>query len=399
MKIVLAYSGGLDTSVCVKWLREHYDADVITLTLELGQGTENLKEIENKAKKLGAIKTYSLDARYEFVKDYVNKAIKANALYEGKYPVGTAIGRPLIAKWLVKIAEKEKADAVAHGSTGKGNDQVRFDVTVKALNSRLKVIAPVREWGMTRDAEIQYAKEHKIPIPVTVKSPYSTDENLWTRSIESGLLENPMNEPKEDAFKWTKNPEKAPKKVQYIEIEFKEGVPVGLNGRKMNEVELIQKLNSIGGSNGIGRIDMIEDRLVGIKSREVYECPAATIILEAHEDLERMTLTREENLFKEMIDSKWTQLAYFGLWYEPLKEDLEAFINQTQKVVTGKVKVKLYKGHCTVVGRESPYSLYDYGLATYDETDKFDHKAAEGFIKLWGLPSQVAGKRRKKRFS
>lgn len=395
MKVVLAYSGGLDTSVCVKWLQDNYHADVITLTLELGQGTENLKEIEKKAKKLGAIKTYSIDVREEFVRDYINPAIKANAMYEGKYPVSTAIARPLIAKWLVKIAEEEKADAVAHGATGKGNDQVRFDVAVRSLNSKLKVIAPVREWGLTRDAEIQYAKKHGISIPVTVKSPYSTDENIWGRSIESGLLEDPMKAPLEDAFAWTTSPEKAPNKPQYIELEFKEGVPVKLDGKEYGGVELISKVNEIACKHGVGRIDMMEDRLVGIKSREVYECPAATVIFEAHKDLERLTLTREENLFKEAMDSKWAQLAYYGLWYEPLKKDLDAFINETQKVVSGRVRVKLYKGSCMVVGRDSVFSLYDHGLATYDETDRFDHRAAEGFIKLWGLPSQVAGKRRR----
>ncbi len=396
MKVVLAYSGGLDTSICIKWLQDKYKAKVVTLTLELGEEKKDLKKIEEKAKKLGAIKTYSIDARNEFVKDYVNPAIKANALYEGKYPVSTAIGRPLIAKKLVEIAEKEKADAVAHGSTGKGNDQVRFDVTVAALNPKLKVIAPMREWPMPREVEIQYAKEHGIEIPVTVEDPYSYDINLWGKSAEAGPLENPMFEPTEACMKLTTKPEKAPDKPEYVTIEFEKGIPVGLNGKKLDEIDLIKKLNKIAGAHGVGRIDMIEDRLVGIKSRETYECPAATVILEAHKELERLTLTREENLFKEILDSKWTQLVYFGLWYEPLKQDLEAFINETQKVVSGKVKMKLYKGSCRVVGRESPNSLYDYGLATYDETDRFDHSAAEGFVKLWGLSSRIAGKRRRK---
>lgn len=391
MKTILAYSGGLDTSVCIKWLQEKYKTDVITLTLELGQEETDLKSIEKKAKKLGAIKTYSIDAREEFVNDYINPAIRANALYEEKYPVSTSIARPLIAKWLVKIAEKENADAVAHGSTGKGNDQVRFEVSIRTLNSELRIIAPVREWSLTRDAEIEYAKKNNITIPVK-KSPYSTDENLWGRSIEAGLLEDPMKEPPEDAFEWTSSVEGAPQKAEYIEIEFDKGIPVSINGKKLKEIEIIKKLNSIGGKHGIGRIDMIEDRLVGIKSREVYECPAATIILAAHKELERLTLTREENLFKEIIDSKWAQIAYFGQWYDPLKNDLDAFINKTQDVVSGNVRIKLHKGNSIIVGRKSPNSLYDMGLATYNKEDKFDHRTAEGFIKLWGLQSEISGR-------
>ncbi len=394
MKTILAYSGGLDTSVCIKWLQEKYKTEVITLTLELGQEESDLKAIEEKAKKLGAIRTYSIDAREEFVKDYINPAIRANALYEGKYPVSTSIARPLIAKYLVKIAEKENADAVAHGSTGKGNDQVRFEVSIRALNSGLKIIAPVREWGLTRDAEIEYAKKNNIPIPLK-KSPYSTDENLWGRSIEAGILEDPMIEPPEDAFEWTSSIENSPEKAEYLEIGFEKGIPLSLNGKETGETELIKRLNSIGGTHGIGRIDMIEDRLVGIKSREVYECPAAIIILTAHRELERLTLTREENLFKEILDSKWAQMAYFGQWYEPLKNDLDAFTNKTQDVVSGNVRIKLHKGNAIVVGRKSPNSLYDLGLATYNKEDKFDHKAAEGFIRLWGLQSEISGKRDK----
>lgn len=392
MKTVLAYSGGLDTSVCIKWLQEKYKTDIITLTLELGQEESDLEAIEKKAKKLGAIKTYSIDARGEFVRGYINPAIKANALYEEKYPVSTSIARPLISKWLVKIAEKENADAVAHGSTGKGNDQVRFEVSIRALNSGLRIIAPVREWGLTRDEEIEYAKKNNIPIPVK-KSPYSTDENLWGRSIEAGILEDPMVEAPEDAFEWTFSINNAPDKPEYIEIGFEKGIPVLLNGKKTDEIELIKRLNSMGGKHGIGRIDMIEDRLVGIKSREVYECPAAVIIITAHKELERLTLTREENLFKEIIDSKWAQMAYFGQWYDPLKNDLDAFINKTQDVVSGNVRIKLHKGNAVVVGRESPNSLYDMGLATYNKGDKFSHKDAEGFTKIWGLPSEISGKR------
>ncbi len=395
MKVVLAYSGGLDTSICIKWLQEHYQADVVTLTLELGQGEKDLKEIEQKAKSLGARKTYSIDCREEFVQHYINPAIRANALYESKYPVATAIARPLIGKHLARTAEKEKADAVSHGSTGKGNDQVRFELAVRAINPGLEIIAPAREWDLTRDKAIEFAKKEKIPIPVDVNSPYSTDENLWGRSIEAGPLEDPMHQPSEDVYKWTVPPEKAPDKPEYVKIGFGHGVPVSLDGREMDGVKLIQKLNGLGGRHGIGRIDMIEDRLVGIKSREIYECPAATIMLEAHRDLERLTLTREEVIFKEIVDSRWAQLAYFGQWYEPLMHDLNSFIAKTQESVSGTVRMKLFKGTATVVGRESDNSLYDLGLATYDKADKFDHKLAEGFVRLWGLPSEIASRRKK----
>lgn len=394
MKVVLAYSGGLDTSVCLKLLQEKYGADVVTLTLELGQDAKDLKKIEAKAKKLGAVKTYSIDVRKEFVADYINPAIKANALYEGKYPLSTAIGRPLIAKWLVKIAKKEKAKAVAHGSTGKGNDQVRFDVTIKALNPKLKILAPIRESPMARNDAIALMKKHGVKLKITKASPYSYDENIWGKSAEAGPLEDPWVEPGETPMYWTTKPEKAPNKPQYMTLEFKKGIPVKLNGRKIPEVQLIRKLNGIGAKHGVGRIDMIEDRVVGIKSRETYECPAAMIVLEAHKALESLTLTREEIFFKETVDSKWTQLAYFGLWHEPLKEDLEAFINKAQEVVSGTVRLKLYKGSCTVVGLKSPHSLYDYKLVTYDREDAFDHAAAEGFIQLWSLPSQIAGRRK-----
>ncbi len=393
MKTVLAYSGGLDTSVAVKWLQDQYKTGVVTLTLELGQGKTDLKAIEDKAKKLGAVATYSLDVREEFFKDYISMAIKANALYEGKYPLGTALGRPLIAKYLVEIAKREGADAISHGATGKGNDQVRFDVGVRAQDPELKIIAPVRENWMTREEAIEYAKKNHIPVPVTSKNPYSLDENLWGRSIEAGVLENPMTEPPSDAFKWTADPDKAPDKAEYVEIGFEKGVPVSLNGEKMGGVELIDALNKIGGKHGVGRIDMIEDRVVGIKSREVYEAPAAVIIIAAHKDLEGMVLTREQKSFKAAIDQKFAEMVYYGLWFDPLMDDLSAYLDSSQKHVTGKVKLKLYKGSAQVVGRESPNSLYSLGLATYDKKDVFDHKSAEGFIKLWGLPSEVAGKR------
>jgi len=389
-KIVLAYSGGLDTSVLIKWLQEKYDAAVITVTLDLGQ-KENLKTIEEKAYKLGVLKHYSIDAKEEFVRNYVFPAIKANALYEGKYPVSTALSRPLIASKLVEVAEMEGAEAVAHGSTGKGNDQVRIEVSVKALNPGLKVIAPVREWGMTRDAEIEYAKKHGIPIPVDKGKPYSIDQNLWGRSIECGILEHPEKEPPEDAFEWTISPEKAPNEPEYVTVGFEDGIPKSLNGVIMNPIDLIESLNNIAGKHGVGRIDHMEDRLVGIKSREVYECPAATVIIEAHKDLEKLVLTRHEVLFKQHIDMEWAFLVYAGLWMDPLKEDLDAFINKTQEKVAGEVRVKLYKGCAQVVGRSSPYSLYDMSLATYNIDSTFDQSAAGGFIELWGLATRVAG--------
>jgi len=388
-RIVLAYSGGLDTSVLIKWLQQKYDAEVITVTLDVGQ-KENLKAIEEKALKLGAVKHYSIDAKDEFARNYVFPAIKANALYEGKYPVSTALSRPLIALKLVEVAEREAADAVAHGCTGKGNDQVRIEVSVKALNPNLKVIAPVREWNMTRDAEIEFAKRHGIPIPVDKSKPYSIDQNLWGRSIECGVLEYPDKEPPEDAFEWTVPPEKAPNEPEYLNIEFENGVPVALNGRSMEPVDLIERLNQVAGKHGVGRIDHMEDRLVGIKSREVYECPAAIVLIEAHKDLEKMVLTRHEVLFKQHIDAEWAYLVYAGLWMDPLKEDLDAFINKTQERVTGEVRVKLFKGSVQVVGRSSPYSLYDINLATYNIDTTFDQSFSAGFIELWGLPTKVA---------
>ncbi len=395
-KVVLAYSGGLDTSVAIKWIKEKYAADVVTLTVEIGQKEGDLKKIEEKAKKIGAVKTYSLDLREEFVRDYIIPAIKANALYQGTYPIGTSLARPLIAKKLVEIAEKENADAVAHGCTGKGNDQVRFDVTAKALKPDVQIIAPAREWDMGRDEEMEYAQKQGIPVPTTKKKPYSTDENLWTRSIEAGILEDPNQEPPEDAYEWTVSADKAPDKPEYVEIEFKAGVPVALNGQKMGGVALIEKLSETAGKHGVGRLDHMEDRIVGLKSREVYECPAAMVLIPAHKDLEKYVCTRHENNFKEALDSKWTQLAYEGLWVEPLREDIEAFINKVNEKVTGKVRVKLYKGCATIVGRESKYALYSLALASYDKKkDLFDHKSAVGFIELFGLQSRLANKIRK----
>ena len=394
-KIVLAYSGGLDTSVLLKWIQQEYKANVITVTLDVGQ-KEDLEQIEEKAKDLGVLKHYSIDAKEEFARDYVFPAIKANALYQEKYPVSSALSRPLIAIKLVDVAKKENADAVAHGCTGKGNDQVRIEVTVKSLSPDLEVIAPVREWKMTRDKEIEFAKAHGIPIPVDIDKPYSIDQNLWGRSVECGVLERPEKEPPEDAFEWTCPPEKAPDKPEYLTLKFERGVPIALNGKDMNPVELIEAVNRVGGDHGVGRIDHIEDRLVGIKSREVYECPAANVIIEAHKDLEKIVMTRHEYLFKQQVDEQWTLLVYTGLWMEPLREDLNAFIEEIQKRVNGEVTVKLYKGSMRVVGRSSPLSLYDLKLATYEIGTTFDQSSSTGFIELWGLPTRVANILKKK---
>jgi argininosuccinate synthase len=386
-KIVLAYSGGLDTSVLIKWLQEKYDSEVITVTVNVGQ-QENQQEVAEKSKKLGALKHYHIDARDEFAKDYIFPAIKANALYEGKYPISTSLSRPLIAKKMVEIAEKENATGLAHGCTGRGNDQVRFDVTLASLAPDLKIIAPVREWGMTREEEIEYAKKKGIPVSSAAKK-YSIDASVWGRAIECGLLEDANKEAPDDAFEWTTSPEKAPNTPEYVTITFEEGSPVAINEENMKPLKLIENLNKTAGKHGVGRIDHIEDRLVGIKSREIYECPAATVLLEAHKDLEKMVLTRHEVLFKQQIDAEWAFLAYAGLWMDPLKEDLDAFINNTQRSVSGTVRLKLYKGGLQVVGRTSPMSLYDKNLANYNIKTTFNQSYSKGFIELWGLQTKM----------
>lgn len=387
-KVVLAYSGGLDTSVIIKWLKEKYNVEVVAVSVDVGEG-KDLEFIKSKALKVGAVKSEIIDAKEEFAAEYIFPALKANAMYEGKYPLSTALARPLISKLLVEIAEKEGADAIAHGCTGKGNDQVRFDVSIAALNPNLKVIAPVREWPMSREDEIKYAEANGIPVPVGVENPFSTDVNLWGRSVECGVLEDPWTEPPEEAFDWTVAPKDAPDEATYVDIEFLEGIPVAVNGEQLSPATLISKLNAIAGKNGVGRIDHIENRLVGIKSREVYECPAATVLTIAHQDLEQLTLTRETSDFKKIIEKEYSKLVYNGLWYSPLREAIDAFVNETQKTVTGTVKVKLYKGSCCVVGRKSPKSLYHEGLATYDQSDQFNHSHSVGFISLWGLPIKI----------
>jgi argininosuccinate synthase len=387
-KIVLAYSGGLDTSVSVKWIQEKYGYDVIAVSLDVGEG-KDLEAIKNKALKVGAIKSYMIDAKEMLAKEYILPALKANCLYEGKYPISSALSRPLISKILVDIAEKEGAAAVAHGCTGKGNDQVRFEVSIQALNPKLKVVAPVREWGMTRDEEILYAQENGIPIPVDLDNPFSIDANIWGRACEAGVLEDPWAEAPEAAYDWTNPLHLAPEEAEYVEIEFEQGVPVGLNGEKVELVQLIETLNELGGKHGVGRIDHIENRLVGIKSREVYENPAALILINAHKELEFLTLPREVTQFKTQVDQQMAKMIYDGLWYSPLKAALDAFVDETQKVVSGTIRVKLNKGNHMVVGRKSAHSLYNEELATYSKGDAFDHNAAVGFIKIWGLTTKV----------
>ncbi|MDK2931463.1 MAG: argininosuccinate synthase [Bacillota bacterium] len=392
-KVVLAYSGGLDTSVAIRWIKERYSAEVIAVAVDVG-AKKDLDFIREKALKIGASRSYVIDARREFLEDYAFRSLKANGLYEGKYPLSAALSRPLIAKTLVDIARAEGADAVAHGCTGKGNDQVRFDVSIAALAPDLRVIAPVREWPMSREDEIAYARQHDIPVPVTSASPYSIDENLWGRSIECGVLEDPWQEPPEDAFGWTSAPDHCPDSPTYVEVGFEAGVPVTLDGVRVDPVEMVTRLNMLCGANGVGRIDQIENRLVGIKSREVYEAPAAVALIAAHRDLESLTLPRETYHMKQSIDQKYAELAYFGLWFSPLREALDAFIDKTQETVTGVVRLRLFKGSVVVVGRTSPYSLYDHSLATYDKDDVFNHSASEGFIEIFGLPTVVAARAR-----
>ncbi|MBD3197912.1 MAG: argininosuccinate synthase [Candidatus Lokiarchaeota archaeon] len=397
-KILLMYSGGLDTSVMLVWLQEHYGAEIYTFTADLGQelaDPKQFQEIEKKAYDLGAKKHYTIDLREQFVEEYIFPTIKANGLYQGVYPLSTAIGRPLIAIEAVKIAKKEDIEAIAHGCTGKGNDQIRINVTSKAYAPEIEILQPLIEWNMGRDEEILYAQEHNIPIKAENKK-YSIDENLFGRSAECDVIERPEIEPPEDCKSWTTPPSQAPDTPEYITINFKNGIPTGLNGENMNGITLIEKIHELGCKHGIGRIEHMEDRTIGLKSRETYEVPAAMILIKAHKDLEKYVSTKHENSFKTLVDQKWTELVYDGLWVDPLRNALEAFINEINKKVEGKVKIKLFKGNADVVARESPYGLYDLNLITYETKSSFNQNLSYGFIPLWGIQSRMGFLAKKK---
>ncbi len=393
-KVVLAYSGGLDTSVIIPWLKEEYQVEVIAVTIDLGQ-EEELDGLVKKAYQSGASKVYLEDLKEEFVTGYIFPALRANAIYESKYLLGTALARPLIARRLVEIALTEGADALCHGATGKGNDQVRFELTFKALAPHLKIVAPWREWKLkSREDEIRYAEEHGIQVPVTKEKPYSMDRNLWHISYEGGVLEDLKNSPNKDMFLLTISPEEAPSVPTNVKISFKEGIPDAIDGISYGPVDLIVYLNKLAGANGVGRVDLVENRLVGMKSRGVYETPAGTVLYLAHKELESLTLDRDTLHYKELIASKYAEMVYYGLWYSPLKQALDAFVNVTQQYVTGTIQLELYKGSCTVISRESKYSIYNEALATFGEDKIYNQRDAEGFINLFGLPIKICGARR-----
>ena len=389
-KILLAYSGGLDTSVAIHWLKEKYGCEVVAVTVDVGQSND-LKEAMRRAKAIGASGAWVIDAKKEFVENYIFPALKANALYEGNYPLGTALARPLMVERLVAMARRLGADTIAHGCTGKGNDQVRFEVSIMALAPEMEILAPTREWGMSREEEIDYAKKRDIPIPVTCEAPYSIDECVWSRAIECGVLENPWEEPPECIFEWTKGTGSSPSIPEYVEVGFCQGVPVSLNGSAMEPLDLVTALNEVAGNHGVGRIDHIENRLVGIKSREVYEAPAAVVLTKAHQDLESLVMPKDLMHYKKAMEQHYANLVYDGLWFSPLRRAMDAFMDKTQENVTGTVRIKLFKGSAVVVGRESPHSLYSTSLSTYDKEDEFDHSAAKGFIYVWGLPLKQTG--------
>ena len=394
-KVVLAYSGGLDTSVAVPWIAEKYGFQVIALTVDLG-AHKDITNVRERALKAGAIQAQVIDGRETFVREFVFPALQAGAVYEGQYPLATALARPLIARLLVDVAQKEGTDAVAHGCTGKGNDQVRFDVSVAALAPHLQIIAPAREWGMSREEELEYATKKGLGLSFEKKSLYSIDENLWGRSIETGALEDPWKEPPEDAYAWTRPISETPDKPIYIEIQFDQGVPVALDGEELGGVALVEHLNRLAGEHGVGRIDHVENRLIGIKSREVYEAPAAVVLHSAHRALESMTLARDQLRMKERVAQEYADLVYNGLWFTSHHDDLDAYVRSTQHFVTGSVRVRLHKGTCAVVGRKSDKSLYSYELATYDKEDQFDHKASVGFINIYGLPVRTQSRIQKR---
>jgi argininosuccinate synthase len=389
-KAVLAYSGGLDTSVCIKWLIEEKGMDVIALVGDVGQKRQDLDFIQQKALSTGAVESLVVDMREEFVNGYLTKALFANALYEDKYPLVSALSRPVIVKHLVEAAERLGADVIAHGCTGKGNDQARFEIGVRALNPDIRIVAPVREWDLlTRDAEIEWAQAHGIHVPVTKASPYSIDDNIWGRTMECGILEDPWAEPPSDVFELTCDPELAPDAPEYVTIGFKSGIPCSVNGEEASFMSIIERLNAIGGAHGYGRIDMIENRLIGVKSREVYETPGALCLITAHKALEELTLERDLLRYKHQVEQDWANYVYDAKWFSPLKQALDAFLASTQGPVSGEVRLKLYKGSCRVVGRKSEFSLYDFDLATYGEEDSFDRDAAAHFIELYGLTTEV----------
>ena len=395
-KCVLAYSGGLDTSVCIKWLQDEKNLDVIAVVGEVGQEHEGLEQVKQRALETGAIDCIIADMREDFAADYLSKALYANANFENKYPLVSALSRPLISKYLVDTAHKYGAKYVAHGCTGKGNDQVRFETSIQALDPTLEIIAPVREWDMhTRQEEMDWAEAHGVTVPTTTSKPYSIDDNLWGRAIECGVLEDPMNRPPLDIYTMTTDPEKAPEEATEIEVEFKAGLPVAIDGEQMSYLDIIAKMNQIAGANGFGRIDMIENRMIGVKSRECYEAPGALALIVAHRGLEDMCLEREVLRYKLHLEHDWATMVYNGQWFSPLKHAVDAFMATTQQCVTGTVRLKFYKGNCIVTGRKSDFSLYDYGLATYDAADTFNHKAAKGFIDLYGLSTKVWAKNRR----
>ena len=381
-KIVLAYSGGLDTTVAVPWLQEKYDADIITLTIDLGM--VELEPIRQRALSIGASEAITVDGRETLVNEFLFPSLQAGTIYEEQYPLATALGRPLIARYLVEAAKEHEAYAIAHGCTGKGNDQVRIEVGIAALGPEIDVIAPIRDWGMSREDEIEYGQARNLPINAN-RSRFSTDENLWGRSVEAGELEDPWLEPPEDAYLWTSPVANTPEDPAYVEIHFEEGIPTAVDGEGMGGVDLVNHLNTLSGTNGIGRIDHVENRLVGIKSREIYECPAATLLHAAHTSLEAMTLTKDQARMKARVAQEYADVIYNGLWCTAHRVDLNAYIQSTQRFVTGDVRVRLHKGSCVVVGRQAPKALYNYNLATYDRADNFDHTSAEGFIKIYGL--------------
>jgi len=395
-RVILAYSGGLDTSVGIGWLKEATGKEVVALAIDVGQGGEDMDVIRQRALDCGAVEAIVIDAKAEFADDYLMPALKANALYQKRYPLVSALSRPLIGKHLASVARQLGADSVAHGCTGKGNDQVRFEAAVAALAPELKSIAPIRDLALTRDKAIEFAEKNNLPIAQSKKSPYSVDQNVWGRAVETGFLEDPWNAPIEDLYSYTQDPDVFREPTE-VNIRFESGIPVAIDGVKYNAIELVQKMNDLAGAHGVGRIDIVEDRLVGIKSREVYESPAGIALIAAHEELENLTLERDVNRFKRGIESRWADLVYEGLWFSGLKRSLDVFIDHTQEFVTGDVRLKLQGGRAVVTGRKSEESLYDFDLATYDTGDTFDQSLAKGFIELWALPSKIAAKRENNR--